>query len=62
MGVGTVDGAVYIPLLSMNPTEALPPGMPFTEKVRGVPLMVEDALNWSVWPARTELLAGERET
>jgi hypothetical protein len=50
---GTLDGAVYRPLLVMVPTVELPPATPFTSQVAAVLVPLTIALNCCVLPAVT---------
>lgn len=58
-GVGKSAGAVYTPLEEIIPTDALPPGMPFTLQVTFVFVaFLTVAEKVREFPRRTELLVG----
>ena len=59
LGVGTMAGAVYSPLLSIVPTAVLPPRTPFTQKLIGDPVVIVCVLNCRVWLTRTVFVDAE---
>lgn len=53
---------MYVPLIAMVPTVALPPANPFTSHVKAVPLATQkDAVKVWVCPSETVAVAGEIE-